>query len=203
MSVKPIYPFNKIIRYPPQMKQKVYYPQFDGLTQYILLSSPWIIGASEDFEISVVAGGLTPSSFQALFSGSSIENFFRTLQNGSGFQCYVGNYIVSWSTSGFDVSSEHKYTLRRVAGTLSIIVDDEVKTTRTGSITAASFDRFMRSWSTSAFTTGVIKSASFKRGGQLVSSFNFNQRNSAVQPPIIGSITATIINHTEGMWVGV
>ncbi|EGR4295578.1 hypothetical protein ACPFUU_001548 [Vibrio cholerae] len=182
---------------------KKYAPQFDGLTQFIQLSSPWLIGAGQDFEISVVASGLTSSAFQALFSGSSIENFLRTLQNGAGIQCYVGNYIASWSTSGFDVTTEHKYTLRRVAGTLSIAVDDEVKATRSGSVNAASFDRFMRSWSTSAFTTGVIKSASFELNGQLVSSFNFNQRNSAVQTPTVGAITATIINHTNAMWVEV
>ncbi|PAR35802.1 hypothetical protein [Vibrio metoecus] len=182
---------------------KKYAPQFDGLTQFIQLSSPWLIGASDDFEISVVASGLTPSSFQSVFSGSSIENFMRTLNAGGGIQCYVGNFIASWTTSGFDVEAEHKYTLRRTGGIVSVIVDDEVKSTRNGSVNGASYDRFMRSWTTSAFSTGMIKSASFELNGQLVSSFNFNQRNSAIQNPTVGAITATIINHTNAMWVEV
>ncbi len=61
-----------------------YAPYFDGLTQYAVLDKPMVF--TGDFDISIEAEGLRNDSFQALFSGETVDNFFRLLQGGSGIQ---------------------------------------------------------------------------------------------------------------------
>lgn len=177
-----------------------YYPRFDGLTQYALLSEALVIPAGVDFEIEVVASGLTVDSYQSLFSGPTIDDFYRTLVGGAGVQVYAGAYAVTWSTAGFDVQPSHSYLLRRVGTVLSIVIDGDVKATRSNSVEQVVVDRLMRSWNTSSHTSGVLYSLKLWLAGSLTSAIEFNQRNQAVQLASVGSVNAEIINHTEAMW---
>ncbi|PAR52829.1 MULTISPECIES: hypothetical protein [Vibrio] len=179
---------------------ELYYPRFDGLTQYALLSSPLVVPAGVDFELEVAVSGLNPSAYQSIFSGSTIDNFFRSLSNGDGIQVYAGGYVVTWSTTGFNPSARHVYLLKRVGTTISILVDGEVKATRSGSTQAVEVDRLMRSWTTSSYTTGLLESFKLSIAGVLSNAIMFNQRNQNVQQASVGSVNAAIINHTEAMW---
>lgn len=179
---------------------ELYYPRFDGLTQYALLSSPLVVPAGVDFELEVAVSGLNPSAYQSIFSGSKIDNFFRSLSNGDGIQVYAGGYVVTWSTTGFNPSARHVYLLKRVGPTISILVDGEVKATRSGSTQAVEVDRLMRSWTTSSYTTGLLESFKLSIAGVLSNAIMFNQRNQNVQQASVGSVNAAIINHTEAMW---
>ncbi|HDL9510412.1 TPA: hypothetical protein PX800_000215 [Vibrio cholerae] len=179
---------------------ELYYPRFDGLTQYALLSSPLVVPAGVDFELEVAVSGLNPSAYQSIFSGSTIDNFFRSLSNGDGIQVYAGGYVVTWSTTGFNPSERHVYLLKRVGTTISILVDGEVKATRSGSTQAVEVDRLMRSWTTSSYTTGLLESFKLSIAGVLSNAIMFNQRNQNVQQASVGSVNAAIINHTEAMW---
>lgn len=181
-----------------------YYPRFDGLTQYALLSEVLVIPAGVDFEIEVVASGLAVDWSQSLFSGPTIDNFYRTLIGGAGVQVYAGvyagAYAVTWSTAGFDVQPSHSYLLRRVGTVLSIVIDGDVKANKNNSVGQVVVDRLMRSWNTSAHTSGVLYSLKLWLTGSLTSAIEFNQRNQAVQVASVGSVNAEIINHTEAMW---
>lgn len=179
---------------------ELYYPRFDGLTQYALLSSPLVVPAGVDFELEVAVSGLNPSAYQSIFSGSTIDNFFRSLSNGDGIQVYAGGYVVTWSTTGFNPSVRHVYLLKRVGTTISILVDGEVKVTRSGSTQAVGVDRLMRSWATSSYTTGLLESFKLSIAGVLSNAIMFNQRNQNVQQASVGGVNAAIINHTEAMW---
>ncbi|EGR2393845.1 hypothetical protein N2L37_001386 [Vibrio cholerae] len=171
-----------------------YAPYFDGLTQYAVLDKPIVF--SGDFDISIEAEGLRNDSFQALFSGETVDNFFRLLQGGSGIQCYIGGAIVSWLTNQFDASQPHHYRLKRVGSVASIGVDGEWKVSREGIQTPLTVTRMMRSWTTSLFTRGQIRELIIQGA-----VYPLDQKESAIQrsQPDNGN-ALTIINHTKAMW---
>ena len=181
----------------------VYAPLFDGLTQYAQLDSSIIIPEGVDFEISVVASGILLDGYRTVFSGPAVENFYRTIPDGGGVQVFAGNYGVSWLTSGFKPEDKHTYSLVRIGSDISILIDDDVKASRSTSVESVAVDRLLRSWSTSARTKSLLYSLDVSIGGEKTSSIAFNQKDSAIQAASVGSINATIVNHTPAMWVKV
>lgn len=173
---------------------------FDGLTQYLRLSAPITIPASADFEVSVEVSGIKTNAYQSIFSGSSINNFFRTLVNGTGIQAYIGGGVVSWRATGFDVDAFHKYGLKRVGGTVSILVDDVEVASRQNINNEMEIDRLMRSWTTSNYTSGMVKNFKVWINGALTNSIPVNQELSRTQRADTGSVTAEIVNYTDAMW---
>lgn len=178
-----------------------YFPYFDGLTQYVLFSEPFIIPAGIDFEIEVVAKGLNSNTYQSIFSGSTVDNFYRLLTNGEGIQVYAGGYGVTWVTTNFDPAPKRVYSLRRVGTDISILVDGNIATTRSGSTHQVDVDRLMRSWSTSSRTSGLLESFRLYLSGVLTNEIVFNQRDQSVQVASIGNVNATIVDHAESMWM--
>ncbi|ELR6563592.1 hypothetical protein QRU50_001245 [Vibrio cholerae] len=187
------YPFDESL-----FQRTVYAPYFDGLTQFISLSQPLVL--SGDFDVSIVAFGLKNESYQCLFSDDTIDSFYRTLSSGAGIQCYIGNGVISWTTTGFDSSKVHKYSVRRTGNITEILIDDAVVTSRTGLSNAFEITRLMRAWTTSAFSQGVVFDFKVYSLGKLVCHFPFHDKGSAIQRSTVGTLTAEIINHTPAMW---
>jgi hypothetical protein len=180
-----------------------YAPLLDGLTQYVQLSEVISMPAGVDFEISVVASGIGSDGYQTIFSGPTIENFYRTLPDGGGIQAFAGNYGVSWATSGFATEGNRVYSLIRSGTNLSVKIDGSVRNTRSSSTQSVEIDRLMRGWDTASRTAGVVYSLEVSIGGVITTAIAFNQRNGAVQLPTVGTISAEIVNHTNAMWVEV
>lgn len=189
------FPFDESLYLKPRFA-----PFFDGLAQYVQLSEAIVIPPNVDFYIEVKMSGLSNNSYQSIFSGPTIDNFYRTLPGGEGIQSYAGSYAITWSTSNFDASKTQTYALHRVNNVLSIVIDGESKSSRSNSTQQVVFDRLIRAWTTSAYSSGTLEHFKVSIGGTLTNLIEFNQKNQAVQVPSVGSISAMIINHTDAMW---
>lgn len=189
---------------------QVFALSFDGLAQYVQFSQPVVIPENTDFEIEVCVSGVRTDAFQSIFSGPTINDFFRALTNGDGIQVYAGGYVVSWTGANLNVSETHVYGLRRVGVTISIIIDGVVVSTRNGSSSQVVIDRLMRSWGTSSYSLGVPRLFKAwvngdKNSGQLVLDLPLTKREmGAIQYANSPSnFTAEIINYTDAMWAGI
>jgi hypothetical protein len=110
---------------------------------------------------------------------------------------------LNWAGANSDTLLKHKYALRRVGDDISIVVDEIERSTRNTAVGTIAIDRLMRSWTSGIYTAGVVYSLEVSIGGAITTSIAFNQQGEAVQMPTIGTINATIVNHTDAMWVKV
>jgi hypothetical protein len=184
--------------------EDIYAPLLDGLTQYVQLSEVISIPSGVDFEISVVTSGIPSVAQYSIMSGPSIADFYRTRTDNDGIQTSLaGTYGLNWTGANSDTLLKHKYALKRVGDDISIVVDEIERSTRNTNIGTLAIDRLMRSWTSSIYTSGVVYSLEVSIGGVIATSIAFNQRNASVQLPTVGTISATIVNHTNAMWVKV
>ncbi|OXX29114.1 hypothetical protein B9J92_02475 [Vibrio sp. V08_P9A1T1] len=164
------------------------------------MSEAIVIPPNVDFYIEVKMSGLSNNSFQSIFSGPTIDNFYRTLPNGAGIQVYVGGYVVGWATTGFDPAMQRVYSLKRIGSVISILVDGVLMVSKDNATQQVEVDRLMRAWTTSSYSSGTLDHFKVSIGGTLTNLIEFNQKNQAVQAPSVGSISAMITNHTDAMW---
>lgn len=191
--------------------QPVYAPQFDGLTQYAVATSPeeFRITDGDDFEIGLkftrdsVNGGFAICSRQ----GSSYGVNFYLSNDWSVGAGRIGVYGTLLSASGFSAGVEYDVSVSRVGNVWVLNVDGtevasafDLNIAAMPSITAMSL---MAREDNSFRISGTARDFYLKVNGGLVYFNSLGSAGSAIQSPSTGSSDIEIINHTNAMWVEV
>ncbi|OEE50469.1 hypothetical protein [Vibrio anguillarum] len=185
-----------------------YYPRFDGLTQYAVISepSPFAIPDGMDFELSFKLmrtswpGGAFAISSR---SGSSYGLNIYLSGNGDDGAGSVGVFGTSLAAVGFSANVEYRISVKRVGSIWSLLVGGNVVAEKETSLAAIPL---VTNSTLAALDGGTFKMQGFVYelqltvGGVLAYALPMNQKPMAVQLPSVGASSATIINHTEAMW---
>ncbi|WP_154806995.1 hypothetical protein [Vibrio cholerae] len=187
---------------------ELYYPRFDGLTQYAVISepSPFAISDGIDFELSLKLmrtswpGGAFALSSRA---GTSYGLNIYLSGNGDDGAGSIGIFGTSLAAVGFYSNVEYQILVKRVGSLWSLFVNGNVVSEKQTSLAAIPL---VTKSTVAALDGGTFKMQGFVYdlrltvGGVLVYDLPMNKKPMAVQLPSVGSSSATIINHTEAMW---
>ncbi|EJL7929379.1 hypothetical protein NM092_003359 [Vibrio cholerae] len=198
------YPFDESL-----FQRTVYAPYFDGLTQYVVFESAndFIARSDDDFELSISFNRKTWNGGAFAFSTRDGSNYGLNVYlsgNGDAGLGSIGVFGTQLSSTGYASNVDYDVVIRKVGVTWYLIVNGSVVSEKVNqalpALQSANKATLAALDGGSFKMNAVVWHVSMKLNGKTLYLMRLDQRNSALQNPVIGSVTANIVNHTNAMW---